>query len=194
MQTLCSALSAVRARPYVDEVLDAADTLTILGGVCEASGIVLTVRELVRVEDRAFPERRNRVLRAWRWIERRVLGRHPATVYVDAMEGAAAAEGKLTLSVTRAPAPDDLRARLEWLERVVADHHREHSEAIERVEARVTVVSEEHTRRLADLRSALERERREEREALRDSLTLQWAYALLFAFGAALSTIGGVMS
>jgi hypothetical protein len=49
-------------------MLDAADTLTILGGLCEASGIVLTVRELVRVEDRAFPERRNRAVRALRWV------------------------------------------------------------------------------------------------------------------------------
>jgi hypothetical protein len=43
------------------------------------------------------------------------------------------------LTVERgAVAPDDLRARLDRLERVVEDRYREHREAIERVEARLT--------------------------------------------------------
>ena len=177
-------------------MLDPADTLTILGGICEASGIVLTVRELVRVEDRAFPERRNRLVRALRWVQRRVLRRRPPP-QVASLSGIASASSSASgaLTVERgAVAPDDLRARLDRLERVVEDRHREHRAAIERVEARLTAASEEHTRRVAELRAELERERREEREALRDSLTLQWAYALLFAFGAAMSTIGGVIS
>jgi hypothetical protein len=177
-------------------MLDPADTFTVLGGLCEATAILLTVRELVRVEDRAFPERRNRAVRAWRWVQRRILRRKgpPTVVNVDAAVGVGTAGGA-SVSVTRGPVrPDDLKARLDRLERVVDDRHREHSEAIARVESRVSAVADEYQRRIADLRSELERERREEREALRDSLTLQWAYALLFAFGAALSTVGGVIS
>ena len=83
--------------------------------------------------------------------------------------------------------------RIARLETVVEDRDREHREAGERVEARIGEVERRFAERLDELAAERNRERAGEREALRDSLTLQKGGAILFAIGATLSTLGGAL-
>jgi hypothetical protein len=175
-------------------VVDLADALTVAGGVFEAAGILLTVRELVRVEDRAFPERRNRPLRAWRWMQRRLGFTRPveAEFRGDADSGTMSESAAVRREYPPAD-PDDLRARLDRLEQLVDARDDEHRAATEEVRRRGEELARGLDQRLGQLEGRIAGERANERGALRDSLALQKAYALLFAFGAVLSTVGGVI-
>lgn len=154
---------------------DIATPLTILGALCEAGGIVLTVREFVRVEDREFPEKRNRLVRMWRRVQRRLGRKPPAQVIEVGSIASAEAFGHATIRVDRARVedPDDLEARIERLERAVDDRDREHRATLERIEAPVGDVEVAHARSLEGLRADLDQAGADEREALRESLTLQ---------------------
>jgi len=175
-------------------VVDLADALTVAGGTFEAAGILLTVRELVRVEDREFPEKRNRPLRAWRWVQVKLGLTKPVVANFVGASDSFSFSDHASVRVGRAEVdPDDLKARIARLEQVVDDRERENAAALAEVRGRVETLARRHDERLTQLEGRLESERQQERAALRDSLTLQKAYALLFAFGAVLSTVGGVI-
>jgi hypothetical protein len=170
-----------------------AHALTICGGLFEAGGIGLTVREVVRVEDRAFPERRGRLLRAWRRMRARLSG-ESRTIHVSGIDSAVAIGGSVSVRVDRGAAhPEDLKARIDRLEKLVDDRDREHRGAVERVEQRIVEVQRELGERVDELVAERSRKDTEDHEALADSLALQKAGAVLFIVGAFLSAAGGVV-
>ena len=177
-------------------VVHLSDMFIVWGGLCEAAGIVLTVRELVRVEDRAFPERRARLLRLWRKPQARLGLERSTTVHVRSIDSAIAVDSALSIRVDRGQVddPDDVAARIARLEQVVDDRDREHREAVQRLEGRVADVERRHAERVDALEQRLAREREDERAALCDSLTLQKGYAGLFAFGVVLTTWGSLIA
>jgi hypothetical protein len=174
-------------------VIGLADILTLTGGLCEAAGIALTVRELVRVENRTFPERRSRILRAWRRAQAWLRGERSTTVQLMGGDVAAAGEAA-SLRIDLDPVdPDDLKARIARLETVVDRRDLEHREALTNVQKSVSALERRLAERFDAIEHRLARERDEERALLRDSLTMQKGYVLLFSVGVALTTWGGVI-
>jgi hypothetical protein len=174
------------------------DWLTLIGGVFQCAGLVLTVLEIIRTENSAFPERNHRVrrafdrFRAWwpPWRTRRTTHVGRSVRLSGTAGGTSRASG--TATVTRAVDPTDAIARLDELEQRVARLHGEQQAALNSLREQARAETNVLGQRIANLANDVYGSRDQDRAALDESLARQKLYTGLFVLGTILATIGSL--
>jgi outer membrane murein-binding lipoprotein Lpp len=173
------------------------DWLAVVGGVLQGGGLWLTVVEIIRTENRTFPERRHRVRRwlqrahnamPWRRGKRRVVGRSVSVGAADSIELAESAH------VAKIPAidPDDLRARIDQLEKDLEAHARDSRAAVAEVRRYADARDKLLGQRIANLANDVYGARDEDRAMLDESLARQKVGTAMFIIGTLLATVASV--
>jgi hypothetical protein len=171
------------------------DWLALIGGVLQCFGLWLTVVEIVRTENRTFPERKDRArraivrLRAWWPPWRKDATVHARSAWISATGGGATATGGQA-DVTVVPA--DPLARIDALEKRVAKLHAEQQAAVDALRKRMTESDELLGQRIANLANDIYRARDEDKAALDESLARQKGYTAMFVAGTVLATFASV--
>ena len=170
------------------------DWLALAGGVLQCFGLWLIVLEIVRTENRTFPERQHRARRALDRLRARwppwkkptpVEGR---SVSINLSPARAHASGELTLTVV----PADLLARVQALEERVTQLHGEQQVAMDALRDPMTKSDDLLGQRIANLANDVNAARDEDRAALDESLARQKLYTGMFVVGTLLATLASV--
>jgi hypothetical protein len=171
------------------------DWLAVIGGLLQCLGLGLTVMEIVRTENRVFPERTHRARRAlarlsaWWPPWQKPVPVHSRTVLLSGTAGGrAGASGEVT--VTSVPA--DPLARIEALEQRVTTLHAEQQAALGVLRDRMTESDQLLGQRIANLANDVYAARDEDRGALDESLARQKIYTGTFIVGTILATVASV--
>jgi hypothetical protein len=170
------------------------DWLALIGGVLQCFGLWLTVMEIVRTENRTFPERKHRVrralarLRAWWPPWRKPVRVHGSAAISLSGAGGIHASGEATVTVV----PADPLARLVALEQRVTQLHAEQQAAMDALRDRMTESDQLLGQRIANLSNEVYAARDEDRAALDESLARQKVYTGMFIVGTILATVASV--
>jgi hypothetical protein len=153
------------------------------------------VVEIVRTENRTFPERKHRArralvrLRAWwpPWREDTTVVSRSVSIRTTG-GGATATGGEASVTVM----PADPLVRIEALEQRVTELHAEQQAAVDALRERMTESDHLLGQRIANLANDVYRARDEDRTALDESLARQKVYTGMFVTGTVLATIASV--
>jgi hypothetical protein len=167
-----------------------AHVLTVLGGLAEIGGLLLVIVEIVKVQQREFPQHRGWVRRTLAWM-RRVFRKPPAqTVHVTGI-GSAEAFGNVSLEVTRGPATT-LEGRVERVDKQIEDFKRKQREDKAEVERRIAEAGRRADETADELRKLIAQRDEERRKGLADALLLQKIGVAAFIVGVGLSVWGNL--
>jgi hypothetical protein len=152
--------------------------------------------EVIRTEDRNFPERKHRVRRALARVRRWwPPWRRSKAVHVTRtveLSGTSSGGSTTTGEVTVGIDPNDAIARLDELEQRVTRLHAEQQAALDAQRARADKSANLLGQRIANLANDVYGAREQDRSALQESLLWQKRYTGVFIFGTVLATVGSV--
>jgi hypothetical protein len=162
--------------------------LTILGGAAQVGGFGLTFYELLRTQQREFPEYVPVPHRALRWVAR-TRPTQARAVEIDLAPARASSSGSPRIDIQRGPG-DGATGRLERLENEMADLRRRQEDDHTELQRRITGTSADVMRTATATQTQLNELEARRRESLRKALFFEKLGVVFFVVGTVLSVLG----